>query len=77
LKQTQENHHADAAHRRRQHHQQPTIVDWDAKEAATSRRGFLGAVADTGTLILPMHFPTPTTGRVRADGDRFRYDFVL
>jgi glyoxylase-like metal-dependent hydrolase (beta-lactamase superfamily II) len=53
-----------------------TIFDWDAKEAAASRRGFLGSVADTGTLILPIHFPNPTTGRVRVDGDRFRYDFV-
>ena len=53
-----------------------TIFDWDAKEAAASRRGFLGSVADTGTLILPIHFPNPTTGRVRADGTRFRYDFV-
>ena len=53
-----------------------TIFDWDAKEAAASRRGFLGSVADTGTLILPIHFPNPTTGHIRADGDRFRYEFV-
>lgn len=53
-----------------------TVFDWDGEEAATSRRTFLGSVADTSTLVLPIHFPSPTTGRVRADGNRFRYDFV-
>ena len=36
----------------------------------------LGKVADTSTLILPMHFPNPTVGRVAADGERFRYSFI-
>jgi glyoxylase-like metal-dependent hydrolase (beta-lactamase superfamily II) len=53
-----------------------TIFDWDPKQAAASRRSFLGEVADTSTLILPIHFPDPTIGRVSADGERFRYDFV-
>ncbi len=53
-----------------------TIFDWDAKQAAASRRKFLSEVADTSTLILPIHFPSPTVGRVTADGDRFRYTFV-
>ena len=43
-----------------------TIFDWDAKEAAASRRKFLSEVADTSTLILPIHFPSPTVGRVTA-----------
>jgi glyoxylase-like metal-dependent hydrolase (beta-lactamase superfamily II) len=50
-------------------------VDWDGKQAAVSRRKFLSSVADTDTLILPIHFPTPTAGLVRADGDRFNYRF--
>jgi len=53
-----------------------TIFDWDAKEAAASRRKLLSEVADTSTLILPIHFPSPTVGRVTADGQRFRYNFV-
>ena len=53
-----------------------TIFDWDAKEAAASRRKFLGSVAGTGALILPIHFPNPTVGRVEADGERFRYNFM-
>lgn len=53
-----------------------TIFDWDAKQAAASRRKFLGEVADTSALILPVHFPSPTVGRVTGDGDRFRYNFM-
>jgi len=52
-----------------------TVFDWDPALAAQSRRRFLGEVADTATLILPVHFPAPTAGRVEADGDRFRYRF--
>ena len=44
-------------------------------QAAQSRRRLLGRVADTGTFVLPVHFPNPATGLVSADGDRFRYTF--
>jgi glyoxylase-like metal-dependent hydrolase (beta-lactamase superfamily II) len=50
-------------------------VDWDPKQAAVSRRKFLSAVAETDTVILPIHFPAPTAGFVKADGDRFNYKF--
>jgi glyoxylase-like metal-dependent hydrolase (beta-lactamase superfamily II) len=53
-----------------------TIFDFDPVQAAQSRRRLLGRVADTGTFVLPIHFPHPTTGFVSADGDRFRYMFV-
>ena len=53
-----------------------TIFDWDPAMAARSRRAFLGSVADTDTLLLPVHFPAPTVGRVEADGDRFRYRLI-
>ena len=49
--------------------------DWDAKQSAVSRRRFFPSVADTDTLLLPIHFPTPTAGLVTADGDRFNYRF--
>jgi glyoxylase-like metal-dependent hydrolase (beta-lactamase superfamily II) len=52
-----------------------TIFDTDKEQAARSRRRFLGQVADTSTLLLPIHFPSPTVGRVAADGQRFRYRF--
>ena len=51
-------------------------VDWDAKQAAESRKTFLSSVADTPTLLLPIHFPAPTVGLVTADGaNRFHYRF--
>jgi glyoxylase-like metal-dependent hydrolase (beta-lactamase superfamily II) len=53
-----------------------TIFDTDPVKAAQSRRRLLGQVADTSTLVLPIHFPNPTVGRVTADGDRFHYTFV-
>jgi glyoxylase-like metal-dependent hydrolase (beta-lactamase superfamily II) len=53
-----------------------TIFDADKERAAQSRRRFLGQVADTRTLVLPIHFPNPTAGRVTRDGERFRYDFL-
>ena len=53
-----------------------TVFCTDKEQAARSRRAFLGKVADTSTLLLPIHFPDPTVGRVTADGSRFRYNFV-
>jgi glyoxylase-like metal-dependent hydrolase (beta-lactamase superfamily II) len=53
-----------------------TIFDWDPAEAERSRRRFLGSVAGTDTLLLPIHFPGPTAGHVTADGDAFRYRFL-
>jgi glyoxylase-like metal-dependent hydrolase (beta-lactamase superfamily II) len=53
-----------------------TIFDTDPVEAARSRRGFFGKVADTSTLILPIHFPSPTVGRVTSGGGGFDYKFV-
>ena len=53
-----------------------TVFCIDRAVAARSRRGFLEAAASDGTLLLPVHFPTPTGGRVRAEGARFRWDFV-
>ena len=52
-----------------------TIFDWDPKLAAASRKKFLGSIADTATLVLPVHFPSPTVGRIEADGERFQYRF--
>ncbi|HSU06508.1 MAG TPA: MBL fold metallo-hydrolase [Acetobacteraceae bacterium] len=52
-----------------------TVFDRDPAMAARSRRQFLGDVADTDTLVLPVHFPAPTAGSVKADGGRFRYNF--
>jgi glyoxylase-like metal-dependent hydrolase (beta-lactamase superfamily II) len=49
--------------------------DWDPKQSAVSRRKFFASVADTDTLILPIHFPAPTAGLIKADGERFNYRY--
>jgi glyoxylase-like metal-dependent hydrolase (beta-lactamase superfamily II) len=53
-----------------------TIFCWDPKMAAQSRRSFLEQYAGTDTLVMPVHFPAPTAGRIEADGARFRYRFA-
>jgi glyoxylase-like metal-dependent hydrolase (beta-lactamase superfamily II) len=47
----------------------------DPKQAAQTRWKFFGQYADTSTLMLPIHFPNPTAGRIAADGGTFRYHY--
>lgn len=51
-------------------------VCWDPVQAAASRRSILSEAAARGAVILPMHFPCPTAGRVTAHGPAFAYDFI-
>jgi glyoxylase-like metal-dependent hydrolase (beta-lactamase superfamily II) len=53
-----------------------TVFDADRELAAQSRRLLLGQLANTGTFVLPIHFPNPTVGLVAVDGERFHYNFV-
>src|SRR5262249_18535928 len=48
----------------------------DPAQAAKSRRQFLTHHAGSHSLVLPVHFPHPTAGRIEVDGTRFRYRFV-
>lgn len=52
-------------------------VDFDSAMGARSRRGLLQRYCDTGTLICPCHFPSPSAGRVTAWGDGFGFRFGL
>jgi len=48
----------------------------DPEQSRATRRAFLERYADTGTLVMPAHFPTPTAGRVESTkGDGFRFAF--
>ncbi|MBX9844712.1 MAG: MBL fold metallo-hydrolase [Xanthobacteraceae bacterium] len=47
----------------------------DPGAARTTRIGFFKAHADTGRLIFPAHFPTPTGGTIARDGKDFRFTF--
>ena len=53
-----------------------TVFCWNPAMAARTRRALLSAVANTDTLLLPIHFPAPTVGHVESDGERFRYRFL-
>jgi glyoxylase-like metal-dependent hydrolase (beta-lactamase superfamily II) len=48
----------------------------DPDLAAATRRAVLGRCADTGTMVLPAHFPAPTAGHVVGHGDAFRFKFL-
>ncbi|MCX8133498.1 MAG: MBL fold metallo-hydrolase [Roseococcus sp.] len=42
-----------------------TIFCWDAEAARASRRRVFEEIADTPALMLPVHFPAPTAGRLK------------
>ena len=44
--------------------------------SARTRRAFLERHADTDTLIMPAHFPTPSVGLIKPAGAAFRFAFA-
>ena len=52
------------------------VSDDDPALARTTRRRFLHRHADTDTLILTAHFPSPSIGHLVAKGEAFRFDFL-
>ncbi|MSQ51307.1 MAG: hypothetical protein EXR28_05410 [Betaproteobacteria bacterium] len=48
---------------------------WNPEMTVRSRKRFLEEVANTATIVLPTHFPSPTAGNVIAQGGQFRYRF--
>jgi len=53
-----------------------TIFCWDPHQAATSRLKVFEEVAETNTLLLPIHFPAPTAGRLKRAGQGFDWVFA-
>ncbi|MEM7189505.1 MAG: MBL fold metallo-hydrolase, partial [Pseudomonadota bacterium] len=45
--------------------------DWDAAVSTVSRQRVLTACADHNHMVLSSHFPSPSVGRIRNDGDGF------
>src|SRR3954452_18779919 len=45
--------------------------DVDPVQAAVTRRAFLDRYCDTATLCCTAHFPSPSVGRIRRQGDAF------
>ncbi|MGH7095639.1 MAG: MBL fold metallo-hydrolase [Stellaceae bacterium] len=52
-----------------------TTACTDADASRVSRTRLLREHADSGTLIMPAHFPTPTVGHLKRHGSAYRYDF--
>ena len=49
----------------------------DPVQSAAARFKLVHALADTSTLLLTGHFPTPVAGRIVSRGDHFRFDCAL
>jgi glyoxylase-like metal-dependent hydrolase (beta-lactamase superfamily II) len=49
-------------------------ADSDANLALKTRRSFLERCAESGILVLGTHFATPTAGRIRRDGEVWRFE---
>ncbi|HJU16828.1 MAG TPA: MBL fold metallo-hydrolase [Stellaceae bacterium] len=49
-------------------------VDYDPRQAATTRRRFLERYCDSPTLCCTMHFPSPSVGHIKRWGDGFRLE---
>lgn len=47
----------------------------DRAHSRRTRRAFLEQYADSGTLVMPAHFPTPSAGRIASAGRGFRFQF--
>lgn len=50
--------------------------DVDPRQAATTRRQFLERCCDSGALCCPAHFPSPSIGRIRRNGNGFSCEWV-
>ncbi|MFN3449056.1 MAG: MBL fold metallo-hydrolase [Roseococcus sp.] len=53
-----------------------TIFCWDAEAARASRRRVFEEIADTPALMLPVHFPSPTAGRLKRAGSGYDWLFL-
>lgn len=50
-------------------------ADWDAARAKSTRRELMESLAETDTLVLTAHFPLPSAGRFRRDGNAFNFEY--
>jgi hypothetical protein len=48
----------------------------DKPLSGRTRRRVLESIAESGALMMPAHFPTPSAGHVLCMGDAFRFRFV-
>ena len=53
-----------------------TIADYDMDASRTSRRALIEKHTDTGAIIMPQHFASPSCGTIKRSGDGFRLDVI-
>jgi glyoxylase-like metal-dependent hydrolase (beta-lactamase superfamily II) len=58
------------------HPQLCSAADIDREQSRRSRLALLESLADTPTLLLTAHFPSPTAGHVTRRGDAFGFRFI-
>ena len=49
-------------------------VDYDKAASTATRHAVFERFADTPTLVIGTHFSSPTAGRLKRDGDTYRFD---
>ncbi len=50
--------------------------DLEQELAARTRRHFLASNAEAGQMVLTAHFPSPSIGHIRVQGDAFHFDYI-
>jgi glyoxylase-like metal-dependent hydrolase (beta-lactamase superfamily II) len=53
-----------------------TRADFDQDAARVTRRALIDRHADAGTVVLPQHFATPSSGTIVRTGSAFRFDAI-
>jgi hypothetical protein len=48
-------------------------ADYDSRQAGQTRRQVFDRFCDSSTLMCVVHFPSPSTGRVRRWGDGYKF----
>jgi hypothetical protein len=48
-------------------------ADYDSQQAGQTRRKVFDRFCDTSTVMCVVHFPSPSTGRVRRWGDGYKF----
>jgi glyoxylase-like metal-dependent hydrolase (beta-lactamase superfamily II) len=52
-----------------------TFACTDMDASRVSRTRLVESHADSGTLVMPAHFPDPTAGHIKRHGAAYRFDF--
>src|SRR5215468_12696349 len=50
--------------------------DWDAAQAAATRRAFLERYCERDVLVCASHFPSPSFGRIVREGKGFWFQYL-